>query len=662
MSSGALRSPATALRRLAVLASALALPLHGDAQGERDELTPAPHAQVQTARDLLAAKQRAFDPADGGGRARLVEGGAVRAGEVGRWRIEYEAGPLGVAEGGGVYLQVSPFWGWSTPQVEDPSGEGFTVVSSEAAGIELKPATIDRQLLAVTIAGRALAPGEQIAFDYGAGPAGARGDLYAESCSRLWIAVDGDGDGFRKVLADSPCVVVLPGPPAQLAVFVPSVARPGEDVQATVSVLDAAANAVREVSGKLELTWVHAESASEQALDGELALEDGGCKRIGMPAPALGLQRLRARLTLAQGVLEALSNPLDVSERAPRVLWADLHGHSAQSDGTGELDEWWRYAREVAALDVAALTDHDHWGLLFLDEHPELWSANVAAARAADRPGRFVALPGYEWTSWLWGHRHVLFFGDETPLASSLDDGSDTPAELWNALRGLDALTVPHHPAGGPVAIDWRIAPDARLEPVVELCSAHGASEAADAPRPIYDAIVGGWTRDALGRGYELGHVASGDGHDGHPGLTHLGPQYGIGGVTAILADSPERGAVLTALRARRTYATSGPRVLLRFALGSAPMGTELKVDPSGSSEQLFVSYAGTARVSEVNVIRSDAAPMAFSGGGRTELEISGALDSLHPGGWVYVRVLQEDGHAAWSSPVFLRTESHTVR
>jgi hypothetical protein len=625
------------------------------AQGEREELAPPPHARVQTARDLLAAKELAFDPSDGGGSARLREGGAVQAGGVGRWMVEYEVGPLGVAEGGGVYLQVSPFWGWSTPQVEDPSGEGFTVVSTEAPGVELHPATIDRQLLAVTIAGRALAAGERIAFDFGAGPAGARGDLYAESCARLWIAVDGDGDGLRKVLADSPCVVVLPGPAAQLAVLVPSIARPGEDVLATVSVLDAAANAVREVSGQLELTWERAETASERVLEGELALEDGGSKRISLPAPALGLHRLRARLTLAQGVLEALSNPLDVAERAPRVLWADLHGHSAQSDGTGELDEWWRYARDVAALDVAALTDHDHWGLLFLDEQPQLWSANVAAARAAERPGRFVALPGYEWTSWLWGHRHVLFFGDETPLASALDDASDTPAELWQALRGLDALTVPHHPAGGPIAIDWRVAPDALLEPVVELCSAHGASEAADAPRPIYDALAGGWTRDALARGYELGHAASGDGHDGHPGLTHLGPQYGIGGVTAILSDSLERGAVLTALRARRTYATSGPRVLLRFALGSAPMGTELALDPSGGSAPLFLSYAGTARVSEVSVIRSDAAPMSFAGGGRTELEISGALDDLRPGGWVYVRVVQEDGHAAWSSPVFVR-------
>lgn len=640
--------------RFAAAALALALAATAGAQGEPEELEPPAHAQVLTARDLLAAKRRAFHPSDGGGSARLVAGGAVRAGGLGRWRVEYEAGPLGVAEGGGLYLQVSPFWGWSTPQVEDPRAEGFTVVATQAAGLELRPATVDRQLMAVTLAGRKLEPGERVSFDFGAGPAGARADRYAESCSRLWIAVDGDGDGFRRILPDSPCVQVLPGPPARIVAHVPSVARPADELRATVAVLDAAANAVREVTGRLELAWDGADAQGGPAFDGELALEDGGVKLVALRAPATGLLRLRARLELAQGTLEAVSNPLEVSERAPRILWADLHGHSAQSDGTGELEEWWRYARDVAALDVAALTDHDHWGLLFLDEHPELWAANVAAARAAERPGRFLALPGFEWTSWLWGHRNVVFLGASTPLASSLDPASDTPRELWEALRGTGALSIPHHPAGGPVAVDWRIAPDLELEPLVELCSAHGSSEAPDTPQPIESAVEGGWTRAALARGYQLGHAASGDGHDGHPGLAHLGPDYSLGGLTAILADAPERAGVLAALRARRTYATSGPRVLLRFALGSAPMGTELDVD-AGGSESLFVGYAGTAAVREATVVRSHGEPVTFEGAGRTELELVGTLDDLRPGGWVYVRVVQVDGHAAWSSPVFLR-------
>jgi hypothetical protein len=386
-----------------------------------------------------------------------------------------------------------------------------------------------------------------------------------------------------------------------------------------------------------------------------LELEDGGTRRVELPAPDAGLHRLQLRLVLPDQVLEAESNPLEVSPRAPRILWGDLHGHSAQSDGSGTPDGWWRYARDVAALDVAALTDHDHWGLLPLDEHPERWAENVAAARRAERPGRFLALPGYEWTSWLWGHHHVLYFGDETPLVSSLDQASDTPQELWAALAGVEALVVPHHPAGGPVAVDWRIAPDPRLEPLVEVCSAHGASEAPDAPRAIYAPVDGAWTRDALARGYRLGQIASGDGHDGHPGLAHLGPQYPTGGVAAILAERPTREDVLAALRARRAYGTSGPRAILRFALGPSPMGGELAAPADGAELPLYVAYAGTAAVREVQVIRSGTPLAPFPGEGRRDVQLGAQLAGLEPGEWVYVRVVQTDGHAAWSSPVFVR-------
>src|SRR5262245_48658822 len=60
---------------------------------------------------------------DGGGRAWLdgQEPARIHAGERGRWTFVYEAGPHGIAPGGMVLLQVSPFWGWSTPQVEDPT-------------------------------------------------------------------------------------------------------------------------------------------------------------------------------------------------------------------------------------------------------------------------------------------------------------------------------------------------------------------------------------------------------------------------------------------------------------------------------------------------------------------------------------------------------------
>lgn len=607
------------------------------------------HEAFQQAR---AARHHA---SDGGGKAwiELAPGasGAVLAGASGRWTFVYEAGPLGVAEGGEVYLQVSPFFEWSTPQVDSPGAPGYTRVTCEASGVRIEPRTRDRQLLGIAIRGRELRSGERLRIEYGADGAGARADPYAEQDSRFWFAVDGDGDGVRKLIADSPGVDVLPGSPAMLVATLTSTARAGESVRLCVALLDARANAVGECEAQLELLDVPPELELPSKL--VLAPADRGRKTIEGRASADGVFRVRVVASTATRRLEARSNPLVVGG-GPRVWWGDLHGHSALSDGSGTPEAWFDYARNVAALDIAALTDHDHWGLMFLDEHPELWSGLVGAAQRAHEPGRFVTLPGYEWTSWLSGHRHVLYFGDEAPLLSAMDGRYDTPQELRDALRGLRALSIPHHPAGGPMATDWSHPPDPELEPVVEICSAHGSSEALDSPRVIHSPRPGHFARDALARGYKLGFVGSGDGHDGHPGLAWKGPHYPTGGLVAVLADELSREALHDALRKRRVYATSGPRILLRFALGRARMGETLPAAEAQKPGNLFVQVIAASPLETIEVVVGTDELLSLACRNELEYSASATLEALKPGDFVYVRVLQLDGGMAWSSPIFI--------
>ena len=608
--------------------------------------------QQRTHDELKAAMAQVLDPSDGGGRAWLdLPQGEDGSGSAGRWTIVYEAGPLGVARGGGVYLQVSPFWGWSTPQTEYPGGSGYTLVSTRADGVVLATTTLDQQLMLIEIGGRALTEGERIRMEYGAGDLGARADSYAELSSRFWVAVDGDGDGARRVLADSPSVEVLPGPPARMVVTIPTTARIGQEVRVCVAVLDAVVNAGPSFTGKVEL-----ETAEQLELveSFELGPVDRARRTVAGRTTEAGVFRVGARVSFGGRTLEATSNPMLVSDTGPRVLWGDLHGHSAVSDGTGTPEDFFLFARDVAALDVVALTDHDHWGLLFMDEHAELWDENLAVSERFHEPGRFVTVHGYEWTNWIFGHRHVLFFGQQRPLLSSMDERYDTPQELWDALRGLEAITVPHHPAGGPVAIDWSVPPDPLIDPCTEITSAHGCSEALDCPRTIYSPQPGHFGRDALDLGYPIGFVGSGDGHDGHPGLTHLGPHYPTGGLTAILSEDLTRAAVLEALRSHRVYATSGPRILLRTALGPARMGTHIAAAELGDEPSLFVQVQGTAPILAVEVIRSGDVTAALAGDGAADFAAAATLDAFSPGEYLYVRVSQEDGGMAWSSPIFV--------
>lgn len=623
-------------------------PARPDARGT---LSPDAHPEiVEMLREGLAAPRH---PSDGGGRAWLeqAEGDTnpATARSPGRFHLVFEVGPEGIASGGSIHLQVSPFWGWSTPQVEIPELPGYTTVEPSAPDIELEIETLDQQLLGMRVSGRALRPGEQLRLVYGAGPAGAIADEMAERNSRFWFAVDGDGDGVRAFLEDSPGIDVVAGPPAQLVVTLPSVARPGETIRLSLSVLDALGSAGFPFEGEVLLSGAPTEWELPERIvfDGS----EGGTRNIEVIAAGSGTVRLRA--TTADG-LSTVSNPILVSADGPRVFWGDLHGHSSLSDGTGTAEDYFRYARDVAALDVVALTDHDHWGILPLDSHPEMWEEITSQVRRFHEPGRFVTLLGFEWTNWLHGHRHVLYFEDEGVVYSSLSEQYESPTQLWDALRGKPVLTFAHHSAGGPIATNWTIPPDPVLEPLTEIVSVHGSSEAADAPNLIYDPQPGNFVRDALDRGYRFGFVGSGDSHDGHPGLAHLGAAA-WGGLAAILSDELTRESVLEALRERRVYATNGPRILLRAALGTHRMGARIPTPTSDREpESFFVQVLAVTPLERVDLIRSGEVVASMPIDGLLEVTLQHPIEDLASGEYLYVRAVQQDGGAAWSSPIFV--------
>lgn len=635
------------------------------------------HAIVEALRADLVAERH---PSDGGGRAWIEAGPSpATSGEPGTWTLVFEVGPEGVAEGGVVFLQISPFWDWTPPQVERPGAPGYVEVLFEDAvgdtaksgpAPTLRPEIVDDRLLAVTVEGRALVSGERIRFAYGE----ALPDRYAETGERFWIAVDGDGDGVRELIDEMPEITIQPGPAARLVATLPSTARPGETVRLHLAFLDEQGSAGVEVEGDVTLSVageggdLGVELSTVRFSPGSTGDAPAGVRVVELVPRESGILRLRAE---GPGGRVAESNPLQVAEGSLRVYWVDLQNHSNRSDGTGRPEELYRYARDVAGLDVVSVTDHDHWGLRALDGDEATWREIQRTTEAFHEPGRFVTVRGYEWTNWIHGHRHVLVFDDEPlPIFSAIDPDYDHPEELWAALAGRRAITVAHHSAGGPISTDWTIAPDPELEPVTEIVSVHGSSEAVDSPKRIYRHAPGNFVRGAaLGRGYRLGFLGSSDGHDGHPGLAHVAT--GVSGLGAILSEHEPsealtRGAVYRALMERRTYATSGPRILLRAVYGGYRMGAEVPLEGGvaaarGSSrsvdvfpaDRLFVQVFAPGALERVDVIRSGELIGAPACEARLECTFLVPVTDLEPGDWLYVRAVQVDGHFAVSSPFF---------
>jgi len=638
----------------------------------RDNEDP-PFALWHVVEGLRAGQEAPVHRADGGGRVWLDSalsledpepGAPVVAGTAGRWTFGFEAGELGIAEGGLILFRVSPYWRWSQPwclpsgaeagTVVDPMAlamqPGLTEVTWDAEGLEFEIYAV-KQGVVMRVGGRAMQAGEQVQVVYGAGGAGAKADDFAERGAPFWFAVDGDGDGFPHLLPEPARTDVIAGPPAQLVALVTSCLSPGEPGRLTVAVLDSVGSVVRSFEGRARLVDSH----PSLGLPDELVFtpEDEGSRTIELRPQDEGVFRL-----IVEGPegLSALSNPLVVLEGLEGILWADFHGHSQISDGTGTPADYYAYARDVAALDVVALTDHDHWGERKLDTDPETWELIRDTVREFHDPGRFVALLGYEWTSWIHGHRHVLGFDEELSLnvLSSMDPAYETPRQLWDALEGQPALTFAHHSAGGPIATNWTYRPDPILEPVTEIVSVHGVSEALDAEHAIYSPRPGNFVRDVLDEGMRFGFIGSGDSHDGHPGLPQLSNPSGIGGLAAILTEDATREGVLTAMRQRRVYATSGARIVLRCSLDGHRMGSTLSADEAKGELALLVY--GTAPVRAVDLIRSGEVVETVLPEGELAFDfaMSWDLTDLQPGEYVYVRVLQVDGEQVWSSPFYV--------
>lgn len=642
-----------------------------------------PNAKIETHELLLLEKANPPGPGDGGGRAtwlrvsaasedgfRTVWEPGAEPGSVptlpvsssARFEMLYEAGPLGIEPGGLLFIEPDPFWEWSPAQTRDPRGPGYVTATARASEIVLEP---DGGAGRFVLSGRALRPGEQIEIVYGAGSAGAQVDRYQERGAQILIGVDATGDGTRAWLESLPTLDTEAREGVLLIATAPAELRPGETAELKLALVDAQGNAAH---------WPADASVTLETIPADDA---PAAERLPAPAGSISGQRLRLAVgsepgtrryrVLGRGAIEGLTaevNPIVVRDGARRLYWADLHGHSQHSDGTGRAADYFRYAREIGGLSAVALTDHDHWGVRPLDAAPDVASSLTQTAQRFNDPGRFVTLPGYEWTSWLHGHRHVLYFSEEdaeghveAPIYSAIDPATDDPAELWEALRGQPALTFSHHSAGEPVATNWSFRPDPELETIAEITSVHGMSEAHDAPLPILGGLAGLFVRDTLMRGARLGFIGSGDSHDGHPGLTQIAGGKGRGGLAGLFAEELSRGALLETLRARRTFATNGIRPWLSVHLDDVFMGGELAVaDPATHPQRkdhlLRIRYEATAPVERIELIRSGVVA-SLPGGGELSIDLERRVPALRPGEFHYVRIIEQGRGVAWSSPVF---------
>lgn len=343
---------------------------------------------------------------------------------------------------------------------------------------------------------------------------------------------------------------------------------------------------------------------------------------------------------------------IQVGGKTYRIYRGDLHRHTEiSSDGPSDGTLWdaYRYAMDAAGLDFLAVTDHQSGGQRYT------WWRIDKSADMFHVPNFFTAIYGTERSlPYPNGHRNLFFTkrGVEI-LPSSPDERTgkqNSGSVVYPFLRSHGGLAS-SHTSNTNMGTDWRDN-DQDLEPLVEIYQGirtsaehEGAPLAMSRERP--ELWAGGYRPEgfvwnAWAKGLKLGVQASSDHNSTHRSYACL------------IAEGFSREALFDAMRKRHSYAATA-NILLDYRM-EADGQTYIQGDilRSRSLPTLRVRVIGSTILKRIHVIRDNTYIYSVTPQAETEDFLYKEI-KLSPGEhYYYVRVEQEDGNLAWSSPIWL--------
>jgi len=350
---------------------------------------------------------------------------------------------------------------------------------------------------------------------------------------------------------------------------------------------------------------------------------------------------------------------VEADDRRYKIYRGDLHRHSDVSQDfkyDGSLIEIYRYALDVAALDFVAPTDHQSGY-----DQEFTWWQDEKLVDLFHLPGSFTPLYGYERSlPFPNGHRNVFFDhrGVRTlPIPEEEKKGEVGAAKLFQYLRSNEGISIPHS-SGTSQGTDFRDN-DPEIEPLLEVFQGYrasyeypGAPKAADdhkllAQRSGYN--PSGYWWEALAKGLKLGVLASSDHWS-----THIS-------YACLLTEDFTREGLLDAMRRRHAYGATDNIVLdfqAEVAGANYIMGDVIKAD---TPPKLTIRAIGTDTITQLVIVKNNR--FIYTGRPNDRVVDLEFVDRDFESGsnYYYVRVLQETGQLAWSSPIWMETAVRPV-
>lgn len=371
------------------------------------------------------------------------------------------------------------------------------------------------------------------------------------------------------------------------------------------------------------------------------------------------------------------SSPIQCfSETNKQLFWGLLHGESDRYDATENIENCMRYFRDDRAINFFAPTPfesqeetpNDTWKLI---------SQNVAEFNEEER---FTTFLGFQWQGQdkSEGLRTLIYTKDNKPVLRKKDIKYSSLKKLYKSLSPKELISIPSFTMAKGIEFDFSEF-DPEFERVVEIYNAWGSNEKSKKegnPLPITSKGKSGIQESgegsiqkALLSNLRFGFVAGGlDDRGAYSNLFESEQVQYTPGLTAIIAPTHTREALAEALYQRSCYATTGERIILGLYLANIPMGKETSTaeKPGLAINRHLSGYvAGTHKLKTIEIVRNGKTIVTFEPedyhykfeyDDMTPLEkvATNAKDKKPPFVYYYIRVTQEDGHMAWSSPIWV--------
>ncbi len=358
------------------------------------------------------------------------------------------------------------------------------------------------------------------------------------------------------------------------------------------------------------------------------------------------------------------------------VFWGILHGESERIDSTENIESCLRHFRDDKGVNFYAASPFENQE----ETSNEMWKLIAQNTTEFDENDRFTTFLGMQWTGTRGeeGSRHVLFFKDFKQPLRKKDTKYNTLKKIYKSFSTKDIISIPTFTMGNGLEYNFKNY-DPDYERVVEIYNAWGSSECTKKEgnlRPIgTTGKVGvqenaeGSIQKALLNNCRFGFVAGGLDDRGIYAPFFEGDQIQYSpGLTAIIATEHSRSSLAEALYNRSCYATTGERIIIGVYIAGMPMGTEISTAQKHGlliNRHISGFVAGTTKLRSVEIIRNgkvlktfkpDGYSLDFTFDDMTPLDkvTVSPKDKKPPFAYYYIRVVQEDGHMAWSSPIWI--------